>query len=263
MYHEPNDMPSILQSDVPPGASGVIASPDAAEAFADVSAHRVLSFAGVKDLFIGRGDGHGSDGAAEIFIRDVLPVMSAICCFPDTSAGSPKIKGVPLFHTAGDSGTAATPPGSDQTVGNTGKQDGISVDAGRFFLNTRLGIQARAKLTQEGKKYEYTHAMKLRQGMKSDRYASMLSGQKKSPATAGGLYATRISFSLGLRVRTKSGPIMRGYALGNAFNASGEHHFTEMMTPIFCLFELCCVAAKRLFNGLDMVQIIFSFMLMI
>ena len=167
MYHEPNDMPSILQSDVPPGASGVIASPDAAEAFADVSAHRVLSFAGVKDLFIGRGDRHRADGASEIFVGDILPVMSTIGCLPDAATGGSEIEGVPLFHAAGDSGTAATTPGPYQAIGDAGKEEGIRVYTRRFFLNTRLGRQARGERTHEGEKDECTHTMKLRNGIKS------------------------------------------------------------------------------------------------
>ena len=211
VHDQPDNVSAIFQSDVAPGAAGIIAAPDAAEAFADVAAHGILPFSGIDDLFVGGGDGYGPDGAAEIFIGYIFPVVTAVCRLPDAAAGGAEVEGVALAQAAGYCGTAATAPGADEAVVDPGEEDGICIGKGRGFRSTRLGGQARTKRAYEGDEDEVTHAMKLRLGMKYKWITRMGCGQKKSPACAGGL-ATATSFSLGLRVRTKSGRIIWGRA---------------------------------------------------
>jgi hypothetical protein len=68
-----------------------------------------------------------------------------------------------------------------------------------------------------------------------------------------GLHAIATSFSLGLRVRTKSGRIIRDYAHGYAVMRPGNIITDGMTTPTVFLLELCCDAAKRPSNGPDMI----------
>src|SRR5689334_7185392 len=114
--NDADDMPSIFQSYIFPGASAIIAAPHAAETFAYIAAHGIFSFAHIYYFFVGRRYGYCADSAAEIFIGNIFPVVACISCFPNATTNGAEVKCVFIFIVAANGCAATAAPGADEAV---------------------------------------------------------------------------------------------------------------------------------------------------